>query len=74
MKKFILLIKTFFYLTISLFGIVVTGPAIQAFVSRPGFWEFAIIVIFYYAILSSLEKTFSTASKFAEEDMKEFLK
>ena len=74
MKKFVLSLKMIFYITIWMVSAVVAGCAIEIFVLEPSIFVFAHIVIYYYAMLSSLEKMSSIISGFVVENMKDMKK
>lgn len=74
MKKIVLSLKMIFYITIWMVSAVVAGCVIKIFVSEPSVFVFAHIMIYYYAMLSSIKKTSSTISGFVAEDMKDMKK
>lgn len=74
MKKIVLSLKMIFYITIWMVSAVVAGCAIKIFVSEPSIFVFVHIVIYYYAMLSSIEKMSSTISGFVVENMKDMKK
>lgn len=74
MKKIVLSLKMIFYITIWMVSAVVAGCSIKIFVSEPSIFVFVHIVIYYYAMLSSIEKMSSTISGFVVENMKDMKK